>query len=122
MRCVFPQCDVAAVIQAMDSALRGIWHPFQRVGNAGPRQPFREPDGATFAVTIAARYARLIRVETRTAIGMHERALDKLNETAPIGCFVPADTKAEVVHEWEFAAEFIEVTERLAAWLIGLGA
>jgi hypothetical protein len=122
MRLVFPRCDIAAVMQAMELAVRGMGHPFQRVGDVNLRQLFRGPDGNAFIVTIAPRDARFIRVETRTAIGRHERELDQLNQTAPIGCFVPGNIAAETVHGWEFAEDFIEVTERLAAWLIEVAA
>jgi hypothetical protein len=122
MRSAFLQCDAPAVMRAMELAVRGIGHPFQRVGDASLRQLFREPDGNAFAVTIAPRDTRFIRVETRVAPGTDPGRLDWLNEAAPIGCFVTAETSGEVVHAWEFPGEFISVTERLAAWLVEVGA
>jgi hypothetical protein len=122
MRSAFPPADVAAVMRAMECALRGIGHPFRRVDEAGLYQSFHVPDGNAFAITIAPHGEGLIRVEARTAIGAQSSMLDRLNEAAPIGSFVAADSAAEMVHGWEFAAEFIAVTERLAAWLIEVAA
>lgn len=122
MRSAFPPANVAAVIQAMECALRGIGHPFQRIDEARLYHSFYVPDGSVFIVTIAPHGDALIRVEARTAIGAQPRMLDRLNEAAPIGCFVPAEASAEMVHGWEFAAEFLAVTERLAAWLIEVAA
>ena len=123
MRAGFPSCDVAEAIDALATALRGIGHPFQSADGSGLRQIFHEPSGNKFAVMIAPWDTRFIRVVTtsQTFTGMSPDKADRLNEIAPIGCFISGDVPS-VAHVWEFSPEFLAITERLAAWMIEVGA
>jgi hypothetical protein len=123
MRMCFPPSNMAESVDALTAALYGIGHPFQPADGAGLRQVFHEPGGNKFAVTFAPRDTRIMRVETtsQTFTGMTPDKADRLNEAAPIGCFISGGAPS-VVHAWEFSPEFSAITERLAAWMIEVGA
>jgi hypothetical protein len=88
-------------MKAMQGVFRAIRHPFEWLGSDCLRQSFREPDGNAFLITIEPRDARFLYIETRTGVGAKRRSLDELNQVAPIGCFLPVDSAAEIVHRWE---------------------
>jgi hypothetical protein len=109
-------------MSALAAVLHEIGHPFDLVGQDRLRQTFHEADSNRFIVMIESRDPRFIRVETIAQIpaSASPEDLERLNEIAPIGCCVLGD--ASVTHLWEFPPEFMAINERLAAWLIEVGA
>lgn len=123
-RAAFPESDITGAMSALAAVLHEIGHPFDVVGHGRLRQTFYEADGNRFTVMIESRDDRFIRVETiaQTPASLSPEDLKRLNEIAPIGCFIPGDLDASFTHLWEFPPEFMTTNERLAAWLIEVGA